>query len=186
MTAPRRDPDEAALSALAQIARGLVSTQRTPNTQGSGLGYGTWKQGFRELVQRDPLDTLFVSVLGGAYLFWLAEKDHNPRCRTFWDAAVFVSTCLSVGYDNKFAHTESGKALATFLMTFGPSVAANAFAPPAPARENSAKPPANAPDAPQESVTAESIALQKAILARLDAILGELQVRAPHERDVRG
>lgn len=179
MTASRRDPEEAALSALAQIAAGLVST---PGAQGGALGYATWKQGFRELVTRDPLDTLLVSVLGGAYLFWLAEKDQNPRCRTFWDAAVFVSTCLSVGYDNKFPHTESGKALATFLMTFGPGVAARAFAPPAMARQNSveaATPP------PVVAGTAESIALQKAILARLDAILAELQGRSP-ERDARG
>ncbi|MDC0740274.1 ion channel [Polyangium mundeleinium] len=184
MTPPRRDPDEAALSALAQIARGLVST---PGAQGGALGYGTWKQGFRELVQRDPLDTLLVSVLGGAYLFWLAEKDKNPRCRTFWDAAVFVSTCLSVGYDNKFAQTESGKALATFLMTFGPSVAANAFARPAAAQQNSVGPPTNGADAQVSAATAESIALQKAILARLDTILAELQsARPPSERNVRG
>ncbi|MDI1442997.1 ion channel [Polyangium sp. 6x1] len=184
MNTPRRDPDEAALSALAQIARGLVST---PGAQGGALGYGTWKQGFRELVQRDPLDTLLVSVLGGAYLFWLAEKDKNPRCRTFWDAVVFVSTCLSVGYDNKFAETESGKALAAFLMTFGPSVAANAFAPPAAAQQASARPASNGADAQVAAVTAESIVLQKAILARLDAILAELQgVRPVPERNVRG
>jgi hypothetical protein len=95
-------------------------------------------------------------------LFWIAERDVNPKCRTFWDAAVFVSTSLSVGYDSKFATTEAGKALATFLMTFGPAVAAAAFAPPAAA----ARPENAAP-----SVTAESVELQKAILARLDAIL---------------
>ncbi|MDI3281672.1 ion channel [Polyangium sp. 15x6] len=184
MTTPRRDPDVAALSALAQIARGLVST---PGAQGGALGYGTWKQGFRELVQRDPLDTLLVSVLGGAYLFWLAERDKNPRCRTFWDAAVFVSTCLSVGYDNKFAVTESGKALATFLMTFGPSVAANAFAPPATAQQNFGEPASNGADAHVSAATAESLALQKAILARLDAILAELQDARPSpDRNVRG
>jgi voltage-gated potassium channel len=183
MTAPRRDPDEAAFSALAQIARGLFATS---GAQGGALGYGTWKQGFREIVQRDPLDTLIVSVLGGAYLFWLAEKDKNPRCRTFWDAAVFVSTCLSVGYDNKFAVTESGKALATFLMTFGPSVAANAFAPPAAPRQNVAEVAPNAVDAPTAAATAESIELQRAILARLEAILAELQVRPPEAPRARG
>lgn len=182
MTTPRQDPDAAALSALAQIAAGLVAT---PGAQAGALGYGTWKQGFRELVQRDPLDTLLVSVLGGAYLFWLAEKDANPRCRTFWDAAVFVSTCLSVGYDNKFAVTESGKALATFLMTFGPSVAANAFTPPATPQQNSGAP--NGGDAHVRAATAETIALQKAILARLDAILAELQGARPSpDRNVRG
>jgi voltage-gated potassium channel len=157
MASPRLDPDKAALTALAQIAQGLVGAR------GGELGYGTLKKGFREAVTRDPMDTLIVSVIGGSYLFWIAEKDQNPRCKTFWDAAVFVSTCLSVGYDNKFAVTESGKALATFLMTFGPAAAAAAFDPPA---------------AEVEKTNAESIELQKAILARLDAILAELAGRS--------
>lgn len=163
MTTSRPDPDRAALTALAKIAEGLLGTR------GGELGYNTWKSGFREIVQRDPIDTLLVSVLGGAYLFWLAEKDVNPKCRTFWDAAVFVSTSLSVGYDNKFAKTEAGKALATFLMTFGPAVAAAAFAPPASEQ--------NAAAAAAAQNQAESIELQKAILAKLDAILVQLGER---------
>lgn len=155
----RPDPDKAALSALAQIAGGLFGSR------GGEIGYSTWKQGFREAVTRDPIDTLLVSVLGGSYLFWLAEKDVNPKCRTFWDAAVFVSTSLSVGYDSKFATTEAGKALATFLMTFGPSMTAAAFAPPAASREQAAP----------SAATAESIELQKAILTRLDGILVALK-----------
>ena len=163
MTTSRPDPDRAALTALAKIAEGLLGTR------GGELGYNTWKSGFREIVQRDPIDTLLVSVLGGAYLFWLAEKDVNPRCRTFWDAAVFVSTSLSVGYDNKFAATEAGKVLATFLMTFGPAVAAAACAPPASEQ--------NAAAAAAAQNQAESIELQKAILAKLDAILVQLGER---------
>jgi hypothetical protein len=157
MAAPRPDPDAAALSALAQMARVFAGAA------GGDLSYSTVKQGFRELVQRDPIDTLLVSVLGGAYLFWLAEKDHNPKCRTFWDAAVFVSTSLSVGYDDVFARTESGKAIATFLMTFGPAIAAAAFEPPA---KESAK------------ETDEALALQRGILSRLDAILALLETSA--------
>jgi len=160
---PLKDPDRAALTALAQIAEGLLGGR------GGEMGYGTWKEGFREVVARDPIDTLVVSVLGGAYLFWLAEKDVNPKCRTFWDAAVFVATSLSVGYDNKFAETEAGKALATFLMTFGPAIAAAAFAPPAAAQK------AEAAEAAQKA--AESIELQKAILGKLEAILGQLQTK---------
>jgi len=160
MTSSRPDPDRAALSALAQIAQGLMSAR------GGELGYPTWKQGFREIVLRDPIDTLLVSVLGGAYLFWIAEKDENPKCATFWDAAVFVSTSLSVGYDSKFAVTEAGKAIATFLMTFGPAVAAAAFAPPAAEQEKAAREAAAA--------QAEALELQKAILNRLDAILAKL------------
>ena len=161
MSTTRPDPDRAALTALAQITEGLLGSR------GGNIGYDTWKAGFREIVQRDPIDTLLVSVFGGAYLFWLAEKDVNPKCRTFWDAAVFVSTCLSVGYDNKFAMTESGKALATFLMTFGPAVAAAAFDPTAAAQQAEA--------AAAAKTQAESIELQKAILAKLDAILVQLE-----------
>lgn len=161
MTTTRPDPDRAALSALAQIAEGLLGSR------GGALGYDTWKSGFREIVQRDPIDTLIVSVLGGAYLFWLAEKDVNPKCRTFWDAAVFVATSLSVGYDNKFAETEAGKALGTFLMTFGPAVAAAAFAPPAAEQQAQA--------AAAARTQAESVELQKAILGKLDAILVQLE-----------
>lgn len=164
MTTARTNPDRAALSALAQIAEGLVGAR------GGNLGYETWKAGFREIAQRDPIDTLLVSVLGGSYLFWLAEKDANPKCRTFWDAAIFVSTCLSVGYDNKFAVTEPGKAISTFLMTFGPAAAAAAFAPPLAEK--------NAEAATVARTTAESIELQKAILAKLDAILGQLERRS--------
>lgn len=161
MNTSRPDPDHAALTALAKLAEGLLGAR------GGELGYNTWKSGFREIVQRDPIDTLLVSVLGGAYLFWLAEKDVNPKCRTFWDAAVFVATSLSVGYDNKFAETEAGKALATFLMTFGPAVAAAAFAPPAAE--------VNAEAAAAEKARAESIEVQKAILAKLEAILVQLE-----------
>jgi len=161
MTTNRPDPDHAALSALAQIAQGLMTSR------GGSLGYDTWKAGFREIVQRDPIDTLIVSVLGGAYLFWLAEKDVNPKCRTFWDAAVFVSTSLSVGYDNKFAETEAGKALASFLMTFGPAVAAAAFAP--------SKTEQDAAAATAAKSQAEAIELQKAILGKLEAILIQLE-----------
>lgn len=161
MTTIRPDPDRAALSALANIAEGLLGSR------GGNLGYDTWKSGFREIVQRDPIDTLLVSVLGGAYLFWLAEKDVNPKCSTFWDAAVFVSTSLSVGYDSKFAVTESGKALATFLMTFGPAVAAAAFAPPVAEQQAEA--------AAAQRAQAESLELQKAILGKLEAILVQLE-----------
>jgi voltage-gated potassium channel len=54
-------------------------------------------------------------------------------------------------------------------MTFGPAVAAAAFAAPAAQKNEEAAAAARA--------TAESIELQKAILAKLDAILGQLEKR---------
>lgn len=87
----------------------------------------------RELAARDPVGSLATVVLGGAYLFWLAEREANPKCRTYLDAVLFVSTCLSVGYADVFARTQGGKAIASFVMTFGPALSARALDPPAPA-----------------------------------------------------
>jgi hypothetical protein len=95
-----------------------------------GVGWSELKAGLREAAAKDPLDALAVTVLGGALLFWIAERDDNPDCRRYEDALVFVSTCLSVGYAKVFAVTPAGKAIATALMTIGPSLAAAALAPP--------------------------------------------------------
>lgn len=92
--------------------------------------YGALKDGFRELARRDPIDTLATVVLGGSYLFYLAEKGKNPRVKTIYDALVFITTCLSVGYAQVFAVTDAGKAIASFVMTFGPSLSARALDPP--------------------------------------------------------
>jgi len=83
------DPDTAALSALGQIAQGLLSTQA-----GGDLSYGTLKRGFREVLRRDPLESIAAVVLGGSYLFYLAEKGRNPKIESFWDALTFITTCL--------------------------------------------------------------------------------------------
>ncbi len=152
----RADPDAAALSALGQIARGLLSPQ------GGDLSWGTAKRGLREAMTRDPLDALAAVVLGGSYLFYLAEKGRNPKVESFWDALAFITTCLSVGYDDVFARTDSGKAIASFVMTFGPALSGAALDPPA---------------AEQAAESAEALAVQKAILARLDAIHAALQAR---------
>ncbi len=123
--------------------------------RGQGVSWGTLKQVLREQVARDPLDALATTVAGGALLFWLAERDENPRCRTYEDALVFISTCLNVGYAQVFAVTREGKAIATIVMTIGPAMAAAALNPP---REQE-----------QES--------QRAILGKLDDILCELRAR---------
>ena len=148
------DPDGAALSALGQIARGLLSQK------GGDLAWGTLKRGFREGMLRDPLDSLAATVLGGSYLFYLAEKGKNPKVESFFDALAFISTCLSVGYDDVFARTDAGKAIATFVMTFGPALSGAALDPPA---------------AEKAAEGAEALDVQKAILARLEAILAALQ-----------
>lgn len=153
-TSKPRDPDAAALGALAQIARGIMGRE------GGDLGWGTIKGGLREALTRDPLDSLAATVLGGTYLFYLAEKGKNPKVTSFWDALVFITTCLSVGYDDVFARTDAGKAIASFVMTFGPTLSARAL---------------DAPAVEQAKESAEAIAVQKAILAKLDAIHAALE-----------
>jgi len=145
-----RNPDAAALSALGQIAGGLLSSQ------GGDLSYGTMKRGFREALLRDPLDSLAAVVLGGSYLFYLAEKGKNPRCTSYWDALMFITTCLSVGYADVFAKTDAGKAIASFVMTIGPALSGAALDPPA-------------------SEVPKELEVQQAILTKLEAILAELK-----------
>ena len=174
-------PDLAALGALVQVAGHVASTR------GGDLSYAAAKRAFRDLVMRDPMDSLFVTVLGGATLFYWAEKGNNPKCESFWDALVFITTCLSVGYDDVFARTDSGKAIASFVMTFGPALSGAAFDAPtadSPASAPSAPLPARDPEA-TAAASAESIALQKAILSRLDAILEALRAPSPHDTQSR-
>ena len=165
MTTP--DPDTAALSALGQIARGLLTAQA-----GGDLSYGTLKRGFREAMRRDPLDSIAAVVLGGSYLFYLAEKGQNPKVESFWDALAFITTCLSVGYDDVFAKTDAGKALASFVMTFGPALADAAL-----------DPPASEVAPPTVTVSPESLEVQKAILARLTAIQAALEASGVVSKD---
>lgn len=157
-----RDLDTVALGALAQIALGALGKG------GADASYGSLKQGLREAAARDPMDAVLATVLGGTYLFYLAEKGKNPRVTSFWDALVFITTCLSVGYDNVFARTDAGKAVASFVMTFGPALTARIFEPPAGEKPEAA--PAASP---------ESVGMQKEILARLDGILAALQKTPP-------
>jgi voltage-gated potassium channel len=148
--------DASAMSALGNIVGGMLGAPS------GGASYQAVKNGLRDLATRDPVDSLLATVLGGAWLFWQAERDANSRCRTYWDALVFVSTSLSVGYDSKFAATPSGKAIATFLMTFGPAMTARALHPPA---------------AQAHVASHESLEVQRGVLLKLDAILEELKRR---------
>jgi hypothetical protein len=149
-------PDVVALAALAPIALATVLRMG-----GGGPSWPDAKRGLREALLRDPLDSLAAVVLGGSTLFYLAEKGQNPKVESFWDALTFITTCLSVGYDDVFARTPSGKAIASFVMTLGPALSGAALDPPA---------------AEKAAEGAEALAVQKAILARLDAIHQALAV----------
>lgn len=133
---------------------------------GSGKPPEEWLKGahgyLREKQQEDPMNALAASVLVGAAAFYAAEREHNPKVNSFYDALVYVSTNLSVGYSDIFAKTEAGKAIATTLMTYGPALAARAF---------------DAPHEAQERVAEaeRSEAALRDIAGKLELILQEMQ-----------
>jgi hypothetical protein len=147
-----RSLDLRAALALAPIALGLYANY------GEHLSYERLKRQFRRALVRDPIDSLLATVLIGSYLFWVAERDANPKCSTYLDALVFISTSLSVGYDDVFARTDAGKAITTFMQTFGPALTSSALERRADAME-------------------EHLEVSQEMLDRLDAILEALRQR---------
>ncbi|MFO0561101.1 MAG: ion channel [Polyangiales bacterium] len=157
-TPEKLGPEALALSALGRVLA----------AQDLGGAFDSAKRELRAAVSRDPLDALIVTCLGGAWLFYLAEKDENEKVRSFWDALVFVTTSLSVGYANMFAVTPAGKAIASALMTIGPTMAARAL---------------DAPAAEREAQESESLAVQRALIERIDALVQRIDAQtAPSTR----
>ena len=124
--------------------------------------YSGLKKVLRDAAAKDPVDSLVATVLGGALLFYYAERGHNPKVATYYDALVYVSTCVSVGYADIFPKTPTGKALASALMALGPAIAAAALDPPSAER------------AP-EPADPRLLLFQEKMGATLDAILVELR-----------
>jgi hypothetical protein len=124
------------------------------------LGYGNIKREIQAAVAKDPFDATVVTVFGGAFLFYLAEKGNNPKVESYWDALVFVSTCLSVGYHDVFARTPGGKAIAAAVMTLGPALSGAIF-------DGTAAEKARADE--------QALAVQQAIVGKLGEILAELR-----------
>ncbi|MBE7468120.1 MAG: hypothetical protein DPW09_13795 [Anaerolineae bacterium] len=109
-----------------------------------------------EWLTRQPLESLGGFLLSASVAFYLAERGVNPKIQTFVDALYYISTCLSVGYADIFAQTQTGKLIATLAMTLGPALTGNALDPPGRATPASAQG-------------------QEMMLERLDAILAELR-----------
>jgi hypothetical protein len=146
------------------LALETAMTAFGPTAEG-GLTYPALKRALKDAVAEDPFDATVVTVLGGAFLFYLAERDANPKVKSYWDALVFVSTCLSVGYADVFARTPAGKAIASAIMTVGPALSGAIFEAPA----------AKAPEAAGEGKsTEELVKLQRVIVEKLDTIAGLL------------
>lgn len=109
-----------------------------------------------ELLTGRPLESLGGFLLAASVAFYVAEREVNPKIQTFVDSLYYISTCLSVGYADIFAQTQTGKMIATLAMTIGPALTGNALDPPGRV----------------EPASAEGQAL---LLERLDAILEELR-----------
>src|SRR5882724_11948002 len=69
-----------------------------------------------------PARNTAAVVALSSMLFYAAERDHNPKVNDVFDASIYCSTCLSVGYGDIFAKTPLGKLIGTALMTVGPSI----------------------------------------------------------------
>jgi len=69
-----------------------------------------------------PARNTSAVVLASAAIFYAVERDHNPKVNDIYDAMVYCSTCLSVGYGDIFARTPVGKILGSLLMTLGPAL----------------------------------------------------------------
>jgi hypothetical protein len=133
----------------------------------------TWKEDFNyglaafgvQIPTSIPLDSLAARltktparntaslVAASAAIFYAAERDHNPKVNDIWDACVYCSTCLSVGYGDIFARTPVGKIIGSFLMTIGPALSGAAL------DGASAK--------KQDDLQAEVLTTLKAILAKM-------------------
>ena len=105
-------------------------------------------------LAQDPLRSSAAVVGISSVLFFLAERGHNPRVNDLWDAMVYTSTCLSVGYSNIFPQTPVGKIIGSTLMTYGPSLTAKTMDAPGNAR--------------RDAVQVETLETLKQILAKLE------------------
>ena len=144
----------------AELVALLLSLTGSAAKGESSLTYAGVKREIQAAVAKDPFDATVVTVFGGAFLFYMAEKGKNPKVESYWDALVFISTCLSVGYHDVFARTPGGKAIATAVMTIGPALSGAIF---------------DAPAAEAARAEQEALRVQQAIAGTLAEILTELR-----------
>lgn len=105
-----------------------------------------------------PARNLLVLLGVTTLAFYAAEREKNPKVGEVWDAMVYTTTCLSVGYGDIFARTPAGKAIGSLLMTVGPSMVERFVDGPG----------AQAATTTADPVQQEILATLKQILARLD------------------
>jgi hypothetical protein len=79
---------------------------------------------FVDWTRRNPLDAALEFLVSASVAFYAAEKDVNPKIRTYVDAFYYIATCASVGYADIFAVTQAGRSIAALVMIVGPALAA--------------------------------------------------------------
>ena len=85
-----------------------------------------------DLVEHNPLDAAVTFLAASSYVFYAAEKDVNPKIKTYVDSFYYISTCASVGYADIFAATQTGRAIAGLVMIVGPALTNRALDRPRP------------------------------------------------------
>jgi hypothetical protein len=78
-------------------------------------------------VENSPLDAVLIFLATSAAAFYAAEKDANPKIKSYVDAFYYIATCASVGYADIFATTQKGRAIAALVMIVGPALAARSL-----------------------------------------------------------
>ena len=147
---------------LLYVFTGIPSDQIATTLKAALDKRGDLQAEFLERLTRHPMESLAGFLLGTSAAFYLAERDVNPKIKTFVDALYYMSTCLSVGYADIFAQTQTGRLIATLVMAVGPALTSQAL------------------DLPGQASEA-SVHGQEMMIAQLDAILEELRRRPLQE-----
>ena len=87
----------------------------------------TFERQLLDMVEANPLDAAVTFIAAASYAFYVAEKDVNPKVKTYVDAFYYVATSASVGYADIFAMTQTGRAIASLVMIVGPALAARSL-----------------------------------------------------------
>jgi hypothetical protein len=147
---------------LLYVFTGIPGDQIATELQATLDRRGDLQTEFLKRLIRHPMESLAGFLLGTSAAFYLAERDVNPKIKTFVDALYYISTCLSVGYADIFAQTQTGRLIATLAMAVGPALTSQVL------------------DLPGQAADASARG-QELMIARLDAILEELRRRPLRE-----
>jgi hypothetical protein len=71
------------------LALAALAAATSPDFGKDGLE--RFKAGLRERYARDPMGSVLSTIAVAAYLFYRAEKGHNPKVTSYYDALVYVS-----------------------------------------------------------------------------------------------